>query len=65
MNEAQAAPRAVRRDGDAEVSEDMRRASEQAAWGGSTPPGGLTPAEASAAQDAPQPGKLPDLSKLD
>jgi hypothetical protein len=65
MDEAQAAPRAVRRDGNAEVSEEMRRASEQAAWGGSTPPEGLPAAEASATQDTPQPGKLPDLSKLD
>ena len=66
---------APRPDLDSKLTEEMRRASEAAAWGGAPPAaplGGSSPptqsgaASESAAQQPPaQPGKLPDLSKLD
>lgn len=68
LDETQAASRAVRTDASSDVTEEMRRASAAEAWGGS-PPGQGVPTEADApqspsAQDAPQPGKLPDLTQF-
>lgn len=67
---------AARPDLDSKLTEEMRRASEAAAWGGATPAsldGSNLPVpaatEVAAAEQTPQPpqqaGKLPDLSKLD
>ena len=67
---------AARPDLDSKLTEEMRRASEAAAWGGAAPasldgsalPAPATP-EAAAPDASAQPpvqlGKLPDLSKLD
>ena len=67
---------AARPDLDSKLTEEMRRASEAAAWGGAAPAsldGSALPAQATPEAAAPdasaqppvQLGKLPDLSKLD
>ena len=67
---------ASRPDLDSKLTEEMRRASEAAAWGGAAPvslDSGALPVQGTpeaavpqaAAQPPVQPGKLPDLSKLD
>ena len=67
---------AARPDLDSKLTEEMRRASEAAAWGGAPPAsldGSALPAQGTPEAAAPeasaqlpaQPGKLPDLSKLD
>ena len=65
-----------RPDLDSKLTEEMRRASEAAAWGGAAPAsldGTALPVQGSPDASVPQasalppvqPGKLPDLSKLD
>ena len=68
---------APRPDLDSKLTEEMRRASEAAAWGGAAPAAvdasippapsasGVVAPEPAAQQPPVQPGKLPDLSKLD